>query len=170
MAAALRVCGAGRADAAWGLEPLSVGQGILALLCVIAALLAYIAVKVTRAFRRLTEARIRLYSEHLTQLHKMAHALYHGQDLPERAPGEGKAIDVIASVAVMRASTEAFEAVLAYHHARSEGQGAARIEAAKQALEAKLVELNVKMRDDLKLNRGAGQFPNAEVFRAKRGA
>jgi hypothetical protein len=137
---------------------------------VIVGLLAYIAVRVTRAFRRLTEARIRLYTEHLTNLHEMAHALNHGEDLPERAPGADKAIDVIASVAVMRASTEAYEAVLAYHHARSEGQGAARIEAAKQALEAKLVELNVKMRDDLKLNSGAGQIPNAEVFRAKRGA
>ncbi len=149
---------------------MSVGQGILALLFIVAALLAYIAVKATRAFGRLTEARIRLYTEHLTHLHGMAHALNHGQDLPERAPGADKAIDVIASVAVMRASTEAYEAVLAYHHARSEGQGAARIEAAKQALEAKLVELNVRMRDDLKLNRGAGQIPNAEVFRAKRGA
>lgn len=149
---------------------MTVGQGILALSCVIAALLIYIAVTVTRAFRRLTEARIRLYIEHLTHLHEMAHALNHGQDLPERAPGADRAIDVIASFAVMRASTEAYEAVLAYHHARSEGQGAARIEAAKQALEAKLVELNVKMRDDLKLNRGAGQIPNAEVFRARRGA
>ena len=100
----------------------------------------------------------------------MAHALNHGQVLPERAPGEDRAIDVIASFEVMRASTEAYEAVLAYHHARSEGQGAARIEAAKQALESKLVELNVKMRDDLKLNRGAGQIPNAELFRAKRGS
>ncbi|QFT94851.1 hypothetical protein FIU86_18520 [Roseovarius sp. THAF9] len=149
---------------------MSVGQGLLALLGVISALLAYIAVKATRAFGRLTEARIRLYTEHLTHLHEIAHALNHGEDLPERAPGADKAIDVIASFAVMRASTEAYEAVLAYHHARSEGQGAARIEAAKQALEAKLVELNVKMRDDLKLNAGAGQIPNAEVFRAKRGA
>lgn len=139
-------------------------------MCVIAALLAYIAVTATRAFGRLTEARIRLYTEHLTHLHAMAHALNHGQDLPERAPGEDRAIDAIASFEVMRASTEAYEAVLAYHHARSEGQGAARIEAAKQALESKLVELNVKMRDDLKLNRGAGQIPNAEVFRAKRGS
>ncbi|KRS13760.1 hypothetical protein XM53_04090 [Roseovarius atlanticus] len=139
-------------------------------MCVIAVLLTYIAVTVTRAFRRLTEARIRLYTEHLTHLHAMAHALNHGQDLPERAPGEDRAIDVIASVAVMRASTEAYEAVLAYHHARSEGQGAARIEAAKQALEAKLVELNARMRDDLKLNRGAGQIPNAELFRAQRGS
>ncbi|QFT98088.1 hypothetical protein FIU85_12290 [Roseovarius sp. THAF8] len=149
---------------------MTVGQGILALLCVIAALLTYIAIKVARAFRRLTEARIRLYTKHLTHLHGMAHALNHGQDLPKRAPGADRAIDVIASVAVMRASTEAYEAVLAYHHARSERQGAARIEAAKQALEAKLVELNARMRDDLKLNRGAGQIPNAELFRVQRGS
>ncbi|WP_420557298.1 hypothetical protein [Roseovarius sp.] len=149
---------------------MTVGQGILALLCVIAALLTYIALTVTRAFRRLTEARIRLYTEHLTHLHEMAHALNRAKDLPERDMAQDKAIDVIASFEVMRVSTETYEAVLAYHHARSEGQGAARIEAAKQALEAKLVELNARMRDDLKLNRGAGQIPNAEVFRTRRGA
>jgi hypothetical protein len=36
-------------------------------------------------------------------------------------------------------------------------------------LETALVDLNVRMRDDLVLNTGNGRFPNAEVFRQRRG-
>lgn len=149
---------------------MSVGQGILALLCVIAVLLVYIAVKVTRALGRLSRVRIDFYTEHLTYLHKMTDALRRGHDLPAREAAEDKTLDVIASFPVMRASAEVYEQLTTCHELRSGGESAARIEAAFQALEAKLVALNVKMRDDLKLNSGAGQIPNAEVFRAKRGS
>lgn len=110
-----------------------------------------------------------MYSEHLTYLQKMAHAVHHGHEFPVREIAQDKAIDVIGSLPVMRASSEAYKTLKDYHQAKAEGKSPAQIEAAKQVMEAALVELNVRMRDDLRLNTGAGQFPNAEVFRAKRG-
>ena len=135
----------------------------------IAVLLTYVAIKVTRALGRLSQARIAAYTGHLTYLHEMADAVNRGRDLPKRQTAQDKTIDVIASFPVMRASSAAYEALKEYLQVKARGESPARVEAAKQALEAALVELNVKMRDDLKLNSGAGQIPNAEVFRRNRG-
>ena len=121
--------------------------------------------------RNLTEVRLKLYMDHLTYLHDCADAVHRrGQrPPPAREPGKGTGLDVIASFPVMRASAKVFECLTRYNRFKKDGADVAQIAAAKQASETALVDLNVRMRDDLVLNTGNGRFPNAEVFRQRRG-
>lgn len=142
-------------------------QIIIALLCVIAALMAVLVVRVIRAVNTLTGERIRVYGSHLTELHAALDELRHGRPRPPL--DDDQTLNVIASFPVMQSSARAMEAIMAVDTARRDGASSATVTAAEDEADATLVELSVAMRADFALNAGEGQFPGAVLFRQRRG-
>jgi hypothetical protein len=144
-------------------------QLIIGLLALIVLLQGYVMLRVVRAVRVLSQKRLEVYSAHLGELHEIMHRLRRQKRPPHLDVNLGAQFNLIASFPTMGKSSEVMAAFNRLREAEKDMAPASAISANEQAAEKALVALNVAMREDLSLNTGPGRFPNAEVFRRRRG-